>query len=83
MRAVARDVVFPNVSSDNRYEDLDGTALSAEALQAGRETLQAFFEERSIASVAHAPEKAIGEMAEGFMTAANSTQAALDEGRAF
>ena len=77
--AVKRYAAITGRKIDNRYEDLGGTALSAEALQAGGETLQAFFKERSIASIAHAPEKAIVEMAEGFMTAANSTQASLDE----
>ena len=77
--AVKRYTAVTGRKIDDRYEDLGGTALSAQALHAGSETLQAFFKDRSMASMAHDPEKALVEMAEGFITAANSTQATLDE----
>lgn len=77
--AVKRYAAIAGRKIDERYEDLGGTAFSAEALHTGGETLQAFFKERSMASMARDPEKALVEMAEGFMTAANSTQATLDE----
>lgn len=62
------------------YEDLGGGGpFSDEALHAGAETLQKFFKERSMSSMARDPEKALFEMADGFISAASDAQSALDE----
>lgn len=62
------------------YEDLGGGGpFSDEALHAGAETLQKFFKERSMRSMARDPEKALFEMADGFISAASDAQSALDE----
>jgi hypothetical protein len=77
---VKRYPAAPERVIDADYEDLGGGGpFSDEALRAGAETLQGFFKERSMSAMAKDPDKALFEMADGFLSAANSAQATLDE----